>query len=148
MKPISQAIESGLRLVFRSKQEAGNPREVQLETQGFQARTHLLNEQEAEKIVNDYGRALEAVNQINREKFSRLITDLNEERILPEEVAQSLEKRKGPYYDLLTMKADASLLPYPKERIREAIEFLLRIDKDPSNISLLKAGLEYLDYFA
>ncbi len=87
--------------------------------------------QEAEKIVNDYGRAMMAVSKRQRSQ-----------------VKSFLKQPTGfKDYDFFTINAKEEDLPYPKHRIKSALELLLNHDEDPKNRALLKAGLQYLEYF-
>ncbi len=108
----------------------------------------VLDKNEAEKIVNEYGKALEKTNWINRKNVLHLVERIEYDEKLREEVEQQLAKKSGAYFDLFSQKASESLLPYPKEQIKAAIDLLLKYEKAPQNIALLRAGLEYLKHFS
>ncbi|MBW1729365.1 MAG: hypothetical protein JRH08_15350 [Deltaproteobacteria bacterium] len=146
MKSIAQVFEKAMLGAFRSKQskhdhESSNSL-LEIAPDGNQ-----LNKRVAEKIVNDYGLALQRASEINKSEMERLLKDLNNGKDSPDEVAKGLKQGQGRYHKLFTLKVDQSLLPYSKETIREAIELLLQYDRDPNNIRLLKEGLRYLDSF-
>ncbi|HDM75786.1 MAG TPA: hypothetical protein ENG51_04865 [Deltaproteobacteria bacterium] len=106
-----------------------------------------LDKRKAEKIVNQYGKALKAANKQHANKVFRIISRMTRDSELYEEICENLEKNHGYYFAIFSHKVDKSLLPYPKEKIKEAIEMLLRFEKDVDNIKLLKAGLQYLNFF-
>ena len=146
MKSIAQVFEKAMLGAFRSKQskhdhESSNSL-LEIAPGGNQ-----LNKRVAEKIVNDYGLALQRASEINKSEMERLLKDLNNGKESLDEVAKGLKQGQGRYHKLFTLKVDQSLLPYSKETIREAIELLLQYDRDPNNIRLLKEGLRYLDSF-
>jgi len=120
---------------------------VSRETLDVGTRKENLDESEAVTIVNEYGEALLKVNALNGVEVLGVISSMKRDEELCRRVSESLNRKRGYYFDLFSRKFDKSLLPYPKERIRNAIEFLLTLDSDPDNIRLLKAGLEYLDCF-
>lgn len=101
----------------------------------------------AEKVVNEYGIALEKASYLNRFEVENLVESVAEGKYPLDEVCESLRQGRGRHHDLLTLKFSASLLPYPKDKIKEAIELLLRYDSDPENIRLLREGLRYLESF-
>ena len=98
----------------------------------------------ARKIVNEYGRALQDATQQNKS-----ITDENFN-------ADSLKsfREKGAIYYRYLGYLDISFLPYSKEIIREAIEFLLwwflhvhAFDATDKRITILTTGLIFLNDF-
>ena len=106
-----------------------------------------LDEFQAERIVNKYGEALGKVNVLNAVEVLFILSTMKQDKQLRSHVSESLKQKHGYYFDLFSRKLDKSILPYPKEKIRKAIYLLLKLDTDPNNIRLLKAGLQYLDYF-
>lgn len=92
-----------------------------------------VNLEEAEKIVNDYGLAMMAVSDMHRKRVKGLLQDPS--------------SFQGKEYGLFPIRAKKENLPHPKDTIRAALELLLSYDDDPNNRALLKAGLEYLEYF-
>jgi ribosomal protein S17E len=91
----------------------------------------------AEKIVNEYGQALEKGSEINK---------LIVEKITSDQMLESLEN-KDAYYYALQNKFDISLLPYDKTIIKDAIELLLEDETDSSKKDGLMIGLRYLEDF-
>ena len=92
--------------------------------------------QRCNKIVNEFGQAIMEANEHNK----RLVANLNGEAI-----AQAVKEGRADYYRLLLLnKFDINFLPYNKEIIRDAIEFLLQASPDDA---LLVRGLIYLDDF-
>ena len=96
-------------------------------------------EARALKIVNEYGRALQDATQQNKS-----ITDEN----LNADSLKSFREKGAIYYRYLGY-LDISFLPYSKEIIREAIEFLLQHSQDETDprIEQLRGGLLLLDNF-
>ena len=94
----------------------------------------------AEKIVNDYGQALMEVSELNIRKVEEFRENLNVETL------KSFNEKEAIYYHFQN-KFDIRLLPYDKEIIREAIEFLLQDETDTSRIEQLEAGLLFLEDF-
>ena len=113
----------------------------------YYSQPDTLDKHWAQTIVRQYGEALQEANILNGMAAIALIKKMANDEKLRKEVENSLRKKKGEYYDLFCLKSSKSLLPYPKETIKEAIELLLQYDKDPDNIWLLKEGLKYLEYF-
>lgn len=94
----------------------------------------------AEKIVNDYGQALMEASELNIRKVEEFRENLNGETL------KSFNEKEAIYYHFQN-KFDIRLLPYDKEIIREAIEFLLQDERDTSRVEQLEAGLLFLDDF-
>ena len=94
----------------------------------------------AEKIVNDYGQALMEATELNKRKVDEFSKNLDSASL------KTLQEKKGIYYHLQN-KFDIRLLPYDKEIIREALEFLLQDETDANRIEQLMIGLLYLDDF-
>lgn len=98
-----------------------------------------LNElNKAEKIVNEYGRAIMKGTEINK-----LIVSENKSR---EQILASFEN-KDSYYYALQNKFDISILPYDKTTIKDAIELLLEDETDTKKKDSLMTGLLYLEDF-
>ena len=141
-----QVFEKTLLGIFRTRQ-------AQIQTNpwypytGAENREHLTIDK-AEKIVNAYGSALERASYLNKARVANLLDDLSNGKESVEKVSASLQRGDGKYHDLLTMKCEKSLLPYPRETIQEAIHLLLRHETDPENIRLLEQGLQYLESFS
>ena len=94
----------------------------------------------AQKIVNDYGHALVEATELNKRKVDEFSKNLDSASL------KSLQEKKDIYYHLQN-KFDIRLLPYDKEIIREALEFLLQDETDANRIEQLKIGLLYLEDF-
>ena len=94
----------------------------------------------AQKIVNEYGQAL-----ITASKLSR-IRDLDPADEWEDNEGSTQHDNPCPAFS--SKMTDKNLLPYPKDVIKKAIEFLLKEDKDPTHLEALRAGLLYLDDFA
>jgi hypothetical protein len=94
----------------------------------------------AEKIVNEYGRAIMEASELNKRKFAEF------EKNIDTKSAKELLGNKASYYQLQN-KFDNRLLPYDKQTIKESIELLLNDETDVSRIEQLKIGLLYLDDF-
>jgi len=136
---LTQAVEKAILAIFRTKHDPIPTRDWHTFTN-----THVRGELDiktAEKVVNEYGIALEKASYANRLEMAHLIDNLANGKESVEKVVASLNEKRGRHYDLFTLKCDRSLLPYPKETIREAIDLLLQYEKDPENISLLREGL-------
>lgn len=93
----------------------------------------------AQKIFNDYGQALMECNEINKRKHKEFM------EMLDVDTLKALQSFDEPFQN----KFDIRLLPYDKEKIREAIEFLLQYvdETDTTRIGLLETGLLFLDDF-
>lgn len=101
----------------------------------------------AEKIVNDYGQALMKATELNKRKVDEFFSkNKNLDLASLKSMQESLQENKAIYYHL-QHKFDIRLLPYDKEIIREALEFLLQDETDTSTIEQLKNGLLFLDDF-
>ena len=95
-----------------------------------------LDALQAEKIVNEYGRAMIIGNQLNRIPMKNLFNDTEADS---GPVGKQDADPCNNEYDLL--------LPHPPDIIKEALELLLEHERDVYNIETLKLGLKYLEYF-
>ncbi|NNG00980.1 MAG: hypothetical protein HKM93_16445 [Desulfobacteraceae bacterium] len=96
-----------------------------------------LNKHLAEKIINAYGETLRTINEKYRKQMDRLLSQFENDIDVDLDFIQNSVERKMP----------PGMLPYPKRVIREAIHFILKYEKEPANIDLLRSGLDYLSYF-
>lgn len=89
--------------------------------------------------MNEYGRALMEASDQNKSLLRNLNVDL---------MKKTLQEKRAYYYRLLCKK-DIHFLPYSKDTIRDAIEFLLQRSQDEADpyVNALKRGLMSLDDF-
>jgi hypothetical protein len=92
------------------------------------------------KIINQYGDVLFKASEHNKKIVNEFFT-----KIESPEFDKSLLTTRIKYQ--LMNKYDIKLLPYRKEKIKEAIEFMLKNEKDCDRAEILKGGLLYLDDF-
>ena len=92
-----------------------------------------------EKIVNEYGRAIVEASDQNKSLLRNLNVDL---------MKKTLQEKRVYYYRLID-KLDIHFLPYSKDTIRDALDFLLQRSQDQPDtyINSLKCGLMTLDDF-
>jgi len=100
----------------------------------------LDKEQRAERIVNEYGRAIIEATELNRRKVAEFQESIDENSI------KDFVNEKAIWYHLQN-KFDIRLLPYDKQTIKEAIELLLKDETDKTKIEQLKIGLMFLNDF-
>lgn len=94
----------------------------------------------AERVVNEYGAVLHNASENNKKIMDEFFQNIKK----PDFDRSFLTNRLK--YQLMN-KFDKKLLPYRKEQIKEAIEFMLRDEKDNDRAEILKAGLLFLDDF-
>ena len=103
------------------------------------AQLEYIKLKRSEKIVNEYGQAITEASEQNK----RLVENLN-----ADSMKKILQEKGADYYRLMG-KFDIHSLPYSKEIIADAIEFLLQhsqYEPDPY-VGTLQRGLMYLDDF-
>jgi len=101
----------------------------------------------AEKIVNEFGRTMIIVNQLNRIRMENLINDVEGDREPSSKYGTDPYAKHKLLRNMVSLETNRSPLPYPPGTIKEALELLLEYEKDDYNIETLKLGLRYLDYF-
>ncbi len=106
-----------------------------------------MNVSLAEKIVNEYGRTLLIINQVNRIRIEEVIKDLKADARPVGERCGGPSDTCGQPGKMVCQKTDQAVLPYPPDTIKEAIWLLLEYEKNDDNIESLKLGLKYLEYF-
>ncbi len=146
MISLAQVVERTISSILSTKKRGTPSKRWDIGENGHT--TNHLDVEKAQKVVNEYGMALERASYHNRREIIRLINNLANGEESAHNVSASLWEKRGRPYDLFALKCDISLLPYPKETIREAIELLLKYEKCPENIQLLESGLRYLEAFA
>ena len=106
----------------------------------FEAGLDIGKAKNAERIVNEYGAALFNASEHNRKIVNEFMKKIKE----PDFDKTSLTNRLKYQF---ANKFDIQFLPYGKDQIRQAIEYMLRDEDDVDKVEKLRAGLVLLDDF-
>lgn len=108
----------------------------------------------SEKIVNEYGKAIMEATELNKRKVEEFRKKTDDNSLY--DSRKEFQDKSAIFYHLQN-KFDIRLLPYDKNTIKEAIEYLIQNDTDvkwlEQNetdviwIEQLKIGLLFLDDF-
>jgi hypothetical protein len=90
----------------------------------------------AEKIINDYGQAIEDATAYNKSKADEFFKNPNKD------MASTQSSKK-----YLQGKLDIKFLPYDKKTIEEALNIFINNETNHQIIEQLKAGHKLLDEF-
>ena len=98
----------------------------------------------SEKIVNEYGKAIMEATELNKRKVEEFRKKTDDNSLYDSK--KEFQNKRAIFYHLQN-KFDIRLLPYDKNTIKEAVEYLIQNDTDVKWLEQLKIGLLFLDDF-